>query len=255
VLSGITVVKVGGNELEDAAWVAALATAVASLPGAKVLVHGGGREVSALQRRLGMEPEWRDGLRLTTPEALRATRMVLSGEVNKRLVGALRVAGADALGISGEDGGLLRARLAAGGTLGRVGEVEEVRYGVLLRLLDAGFTPVVSPLAAGPDGEPLNLNADAAAAAIAAALGAAALCLVSNVPGLLQGGVVVADVGAEQVERWIGSGVAQGGMVPKLRAAAAAAPSVGEVRIGDLSLLRGGGGTRVRGAARCAAPT
>lgn len=249
----LTVVKVGGNELEDAAWVGALAAALAALPGAAVVVHGGGREVSALQRRLGVEPEWRDGLRVTTPEALQVLRMALSGVVNKRLVGALIEAGVEALGVSGEDAALLCARTARGGLLGRVGEVEEVRDGVLRRLLAAGFTPVVSPVARGADGEPLNVNADDAAAAVAAALGAERLLFVSNVPGVLREGRVVPALDTDEVEMWIEAGIATDGMRPKLRAAATAAAAVGEVRLGGLAILGDGrAGTRVGGRRRAA---
>jgi acetylglutamate kinase len=255
VTEGPTVVKVGGNELEDAGWVASLAGALATLRGPTVVVHGGGREVSALQRQLGAEPEWRDGLRVTTPEALRVLRMTLSGVVNKRLVAALVAAGVEALGVSGEDAALVRARTARGGLLGRVGEVESVRADVLLRLIAVGFTPVVSPVARGLDGEPLNVNADDSAAAIAAALGAARLLFVSNVPGVLRDGRVAPAIGVDEVESWIEAGIATDGMRPKLRAAAAAARSVAEVRLGDLSVLGGGGtGTRVGQGAHVALP-
>ncbi|MET0397408.1 MAG: acetylglutamate kinase [Longimicrobiaceae bacterium] len=243
---GITVVKVGGNELDDAAWTARLARALARRGGSTVVVHGGGKEITALQRALGAEPEWRDGLRVTTGESVRAVAMVLSGVVNKRLVAALLTAGIDAVGISGEDGGLLRAVLLRGGALGRTGEVAEVRTRLLAAWLEQGLVPVVSPVSRGPDGGPLNVNADDAAAAVAAALGATELLFVSNVPGVLDGGAVLPEVAVDEVEALIEGGTASGGMAPKLRAAARAAAAAGRVRIGGLEMLEDqGAGTRV----------
>src|SRR5690606_36456061 len=116
-------------------WTARLAAAVAAYTSGTVLVHGGGKEVSDLQRTLGAEPEWFEGLRVTTPEALRAVSMVLSGVVNKRLVAALIGAGRMAAGVSGEDGPILEAVPALGGKLGRTGEVSNVRRELLTTLL------------------------------------------------------------------------------------------------------------------------
>jgi acetylglutamate kinase len=243
----LRVVKVGGNEIDDHAWTARLATAIATDAEPVVLVHGGGKEVTDLQRMLGAEPEWRDGLRVTTPEAIRAVSMVLSGVVNKRLVAALLGAGVDALGISGEDAALLCAMPARGGTLGRTGEITTVRAGLLITLLNAGMTPVVSPVSRGEDGGALNVNADDAAAAIATALGAAELMLVSNVPGVREGASVLTEVDVREVEELIASGTVSGGMAPKLRAAARVASAGVEVRIGGVEMLADPfAGTRVR---------
>lgn len=242
----ITVVKVGGNEVDDAAWLERLASAIAGFDGPVVLVHGGGKEVTALQRTLGAEPEWKDGLRVTSPEGMRAVAMVLSGLVNKRIVSALLTAGADAVGISGEDGGLLRAKVARGGAMGRIGEIERVRAELLRAWLAQGLTPVVSPVSRGPDGGALNVNADDAAAAVAASVEADELLFVSNVPGVLADGETLKDVAAEEVERLIEDGTAQGGMAPKLRAAARAAGTVARVRIGGLEMLKDStAGTRI----------
>lgn len=246
----VTVLKVGGNEVDEPAWVARFARAVAARGGRLVVVHGGGKEVTALQRLLGAEPEWRDGLRVTSDEAMRVVAMVLSGLVNKRLAAALVSAGVDAVGISGEDGGLLRARLAAGGSMGRTGEIEAVRADLLHVFLGQGLVPVVSPVSRGPDGAALNVNADDAAAALAAALGAAELLFVSNVAGVLSAGAVLEGVDADEVEALIADGTAAGGMAPKLRAAARASNGVGRVRIGGLEMLDDpGAGTRVGAAA------
>jgi acetylglutamate kinase len=240
VLSGPTVVKVGGNEIDDAAWLARFAAAVARHEGALVVVHGGGKEVTELQRALGAEPEWHEGLRVTTPAALRAVSMVLSGLLNKRIVSALISAGAEAAGLSGEDASLFRAVPAQGGRLGRTGTMEAVRPRALEALLGAGLVPVVSPVSRGPDGGALNVNADDAAAALAAAIGAARLLLVSNVPGVLRDDERLAAVSADEVEALVSGGVASGGMAPKLRAAArAAVGGVAEVRIGGLGMILG----------------
>lgn len=242
----VTVVKVGGNEVEDAAWVSELAGRVgACVP--LVVVHGGGREVSALQRQFGAEPEWRDGLRVSSGETVRLAAMVLSGVVNKRLVAALLTAGIDAVGLSGEDGALIAAEPVLGGALGRTGTVVSVRAGLLEGLLGLGHVPVVSPISRGADGAPLNVNADDVAAAVAAALGAERLLFVSDVDGVSAShGRTTAALGLEEIEDAIASGIVTGGMAPKLRAAARAAEAgVREVRIGGVDLLAGGAGTRV----------
>ncbi|HEX6924029.1 MAG TPA: acetylglutamate kinase [Longimicrobiaceae bacterium] len=246
-LSSVTVAKIGGNEIDDTLWLERLARIVAHRTTPLVVVHGGGREVTELQRTLGAEPEWRDGLRVTTPEGLRVVSMVLSGLVNKRLAALLIGAGVEAVGISGEDGGLLRAEPAQGGALGLTGEIREVRPQLLLSLLESGYVPVVSPVSRGPQGGALNVNADDAASAVATGVAAERFLLVSNIPGVLRDGTVIPEVKVEEVEGLISSGVASGGMAPKLRAAARAAKAgVREVRIGGLELLAGEGpGTRV----------
>jgi len=237
VSAGYRVVKVGGNEVDDDAWLASMARLVAAGPPC-VLVHGGGKEISALQRTLGAEPEWRDGLRYTGDESMRAVAMVLSGVVNKRIASAVIGAGGDALGISGEDGSLLRARVARGGALGRVGEIIEVRASLLRAVLSMGMVPVVSPVSRGEAGEPLNVNADDAAAAVAGALGSMELLLISNVDGVLENGVRIPRLASDRIDALIESGVAAGGMAPKLRAARRALEGgVGAVRIGGLDML------------------
>jgi acetylglutamate kinase len=253
-VSGVTVVKVGGNEVDDADWLGRLAAAVRRRGGHVVVVHGGGKEVTELQRVLGAEPEFRAGLRVTTPQTLRAVSMVLSGLVNKRVAAALIGAGLDAVGVSGEDGGILRAIVADGGAMGRTGKVVDVRVSLLRAWMAQGITPVLSPVSRGPDGGALNVNADDAAAAVAAALGADELLFVSNVPGVLADGVTMGEVDGGEVEALVAGGTASGGMAPKLRAAARAAFRVGTVRIGDLEMLRDpAAGTRVTAAAALAA--
>jgi acetylglutamate kinase len=193
--------------------------------------------------------EKRDGLRVTTPEIAEVVEMVLGGPVNRLLVGALRAAGLDAIGLSGVDGGLLAARPAAGGGgLGHVGEIAAVRASLLESLLLAGLTPVVAPIApAAEGGLPFNVNADHAAAAVAAALQADELLFISDIPGVEIDGVAQPTLAASEVEAMIELGVATDGMAAKLRAAAQAlAGGVRAVRIGDLDMLESAtAGTRL----------
>ena len=235
---GVRVVKVGGNELDRHAWVAECARALVNVAPV-VVVHGGGQAVSALSRRLSLPVEKRDGLRVTTPEIAEVVEMVLGGPVNRLLVSALRAAGLDAIGLSGVDGGLLAARPVAGG-LGQVGEIAAVRSSLLESLLLAGLTPVVAPVSPTTDGDgvPLNVNADHAAAAVAAALHADELLFVSNIPGVEIDGVAQPTLAASEVEAMIELGIATDGMAAKLRAAAQALEAgVRAVRIGDLDMF------------------
>jgi len=233
------VVKLGGNELDRPDWLAVCARALVRLDPV-VVVHGGGRAVSALSRRLGLPVEKRDGRRVTTPEVAEVVELVMAGPVNRQVVTALRAAGLDAVGLSGVDGGLLAAQPAPGG-LGHVGEIAGVRVALLESFLLAGLTPVIAPMApdvSGAAGPPLNVNADDAAAAIAAALGAAELLLVSDVPGVEVDGAVRPALEAGDVQTLIELGVAADGMAAKLRAATAALRGGARaVRIGDLRLL------------------
>ena len=243
-LAPVKVVKIGGNELDQPAWVEACSRALASAR-PLVVVHGGGKAVDALSRRLGLPVEKREGLRVTTAEVAEAVEMALVAATSRLLVSALRRAGLDALGVAGVDGGLFRARIGPG-RLGFVGEIVEVRTDVLQRLLAAGFTPVVAPVAPQPDvpesplsaAVPLNVNADHAAAAVAGALGAAELLFVSNVPGVEVDGVAQPTIAMAEIETLIARGVATNGMAAKLRAAAHALRSGARaVRIGDLRML------------------
>ena len=237
----VRVIKLGGNELDRPAWLEACARALVPLDPV-VVVHGGGRAVSSWSERLGLPVEKRDGLRVTTPEVAEVVELVLAGPVNRRVVAALRQAGLDAVGLSGVDGGLLTARPAEGApTLGHVGEIGQVRAALLESFLLAGLTPVIAPMAPGAgDGTttPLNVNADDAAAAIAGALRAAELLLVSDIPGVLVDGVAQPVLDGVEVESLIEVGAASDGMATKLRAARAALRAGARaVRIGDLHLL------------------
>jgi len=233
------VVKVGGNELDRPEWLDGLAGALARTDSPVVVVHGGGRAVDALSRRLGLPIEKRAGRRVTTLEVAEVVEMVLAGPVNRQVVAALRRAGLDAIGLSGADGGLLEAQPLAGEDLGHVGEITRVRGGLLESLLLAGLTPVVAPIApAGAAGVPLNVNADDAAAAVAGAIRAAELLFISDVAGLELEGVTQPAVATDEIETLIALGMAQGGMAAKLRAAARALEAGARaVRIGGPEML------------------
>lgn len=244
----LTVVKAGGAWLEGGPPESEL-TALAERPGDLVVVHGGGHEISRWQERCGLETEWADGLRVTRGDSVPLTSMVLSGWMNKGLASALHGAGRPSVGISGQDGGLIRAVPLDRERYGAVGRVDAVDTSLTNTLLSGGFTPVVSPVSEGPDG-PLNVNADAAAVALASALGADRLLLISDVPGVLVDGSLLPFVDPDQAEELEETGHVTGGMQVKVDQAIEAAADVPEVFIGGSELLHElGQGTRVMGEA------
>ena len=187
------VIKYGGHAMTDDALRLAFAQDVVFLRYAgllPVVVHGGGPQISAQLDRLGIETTFRAGLRVTTPEAMDVVRMVLTGQVNREVVGLVNEHGPFAVGMSGEDAHLLTARRLRATVdgevidLGQVGEVETVNPGAVLALLADGRIPVISSVARSQSGEILNVNADTAAAAVAVALGAAKLIVLTDVEGL-----------------------------------------------------------------------
>jgi acetylglutamate kinase len=191
-----------------------------------VLVHGGGPQVDTMLRRVGKEPEFRDGLRVTDAETLEIVRMVLVGKINRDLVATINSQAGDepvAVGVSGEDAGLLTVT-PRDPSLGFVGDVTKVRAELIHRLLDDGLTPVVSTIGADAEGQPYNVNADEAARAIAAAMRAEKIVYLTAAPGLL-GDVndessLVPRLTAAELHQRIGNGSIAGGMIPKLRACA-----------------------------------
>jgi len=238
------VIKVGGNDLDQPGFVGALAAAVARLAADRqcVLVHGGGRAINEVGRAFGLQPAYVDGQRVTDQAALDVAEMVLSGQVNKQIVRALLAAGVDALGLSGVDRGLLRVEPWAAG-LGRVGRIVAVRADVLRDLGAAGVVPVVSPISLGADGA-YNVNADHAAGAIAAALGAARAVFVTNVPGVRAENGVLPRLSVAETRDLIARGVINGGMIPKVQAAlAAVGAGVRQAMLTDLAGLAAGTGT------------
>lgn len=223
------IVKVGGSLVEGPG-IGTVARDLVLLGQAgvrAVLVHGGGPAISRLSERLGHEPRFVDGLRVSDAATVDAAEMVLSGTLNKRLVGWIAAHGGRAAGISGRDGGMVRVRPhAEAGRLGRVGEVERIDPALLEALLSAGFLPVVSPVAAGPGGVPYNVNADTLAAALAGALGAEKLLVVTDVQGVLvdrgDGPNLCAELGPGELLRLVAEGIVSRGMVPKAKACIAA---------------------------------
>lgn len=240
------IIKIGGNEMNKPGFLDDLARQIAALTGSEplVIVHGGGQEIAALQSRLGIEPVKIDGLRVTDADSLAVAQMVLSGQTNKTIVIALLAAGVDAVGFSGVDGGLLRCRKKQHPTadLGLVGEIVAVRADFLEHFAGRGIVPVISPISLGQDGQTYNVNADEAAGAIAAALGADRLDFVSNVPGVVAGGRRLSSLTPATAEALISEGVVRDGMIPKVRTALdALRQGVAQVRIVDLAGLASGG--------------
>ena len=235
------VIKVGGRPQLDPALPSALALAQRTAPGSLIVVHGGGDEVSTLQRMYGVEARFAGGRRVTSALDLEIVRMALSGSANKRLVSALLDAGVAAIGLSGEDGALLTADPLDPAQFGHVGTPSKVNVALLEHLLAGGYLPVLSPVSRSTDpgiGATLNVNGDDAAAAIAAALGADELLLVSDVAGVLLGGQPVAALGPEDAQRLIDDGTARGGMAAKLQAALSALDGgVQRVRISDIAAI------------------
>ena len=198
-----------------------------------VLVHGGGTAISGWLKRLGKEARFINGLRVTDDETMDLVTMTLAGQVNKQLVSEIQRNGGRAIGICGMDGGLIRARLLDP-RLGRVGEVEQVNLDPLRALVSAGYIPVVAPIALGPDGLALNLNADTAAAALAAAMGAEKAIFLTDVPGVLDAdGRLISELTARETQRLIAEKVISGGMIPKVEAALRALDGVRRSHIID----------------------
>jgi acetylglutamate kinase len=235
------VIKVGGRTQSDPALIAALSVAHAASSGSLIVVHGGGDEVSALQRLYGVEAQFRAGRRVTSALDLHIVRMALSGSANKRLVAALVDAGVAAIGLSGEDAGLLTATPLDMDRYGFVGVPSRVRSALLTQLLELGYLPVLSPVARSESAEcgpTLNVNGDDAAAAIAVALGAEELLFVSDVEGVLVDAAPAGSIGTEDVQRLIDQGIAVGGMTAKLQAGLVALEGgVDRVRISDIAAI------------------
>jgi acetylglutamate kinase len=231
------VIKYGGNAMVDESLKAAFATDVVFLRtvGVKpVVVHGGGPQISSMLGRLGITSEFRGGLRVTTPEAMDVVRMVLMGQVNRELVGLLNAHGPLAIGLSGEDAGLFTAArkgVEVDGEevdLGLVGEVTEVRPEAVVDLINAGRIPVVATVAPDEEGQVHNINADTAAGALAAALGAERLIVLTDVEGLYRdwpnSTEVIHQIAVDDLAAMLPT--LASGMIPKMEAC------VGAVRAG-----------------------
>jgi acetylglutamate kinase len=234
-----------------------------------VVVHGGGPQIGAMLKKLGVESRFVDGLRVTDKATAEVAEMVLSGAINKEIVGWIMQAGGTAIGLSGKDGGLVTASKVTRTTkdpdsqieqaidLGFVGEPTTVDTTVIDAACAAGMIPVIAPIAAGADGATYNINADTMAGAIAAALGAARLFLLTDVPGVLdKQGSLLTDLTPADIARLKDDGTISGGMIPKLETCVKAveagceAAVVLDGRVGHAMLLEfftsRGAGTLVR---------
>ena len=241
--------KVGGNELDKPGFLKDLAGTIEAIDEPTVIVHGGGRAIAAMESRLGLKSIKVDGLRVTNAQSLVVSQMVLSGHANKNIVAAFLVAGVDAVGLSGVDGGLLRCvkKQHPAADLGYVGHIVKVYPSLVQSLVDQGITPVISPISLGVDGQIYNVNADEAAGAIAAAMNASVLNFISDVPGVLdQEGRPILKLSPAQTENLIQQGVIRNGMLPKVKAALKVLDlGVPKARILNLDGLLNGSGTEI----------
>jgi acetylglutamate kinase len=226
------VVKYGGHAMGEEALAESFGADIALLKQVgmnPVIVHGGGPQINAMLKRLAIQSTFVDGLRVTDASMVEVVEMVLAGTVNKHVATLITRAGALAVGISGKDGGLIRARKLRRTTvdpdsriervldLGFVGEPEHVDARVIHALTGGGLVPVIAPVGVGPDGETYNINADTVAAAVAGALGATRLLMLTDVPGVLnKEGQLISELTIADVEAGIASGMISGGMIPKV---------------------------------------
>ena len=192
-----------------------------------VIVHGGGPQIGALMKRLGKEPRFVGGMRVTDEETVEIVEMVLVGKINKEIVGLINHHGGKAVGLSGKDASMLRARrrphrLPSGDEvdLGLVGQIEAVNTEPIRLLEEAGFIPVIAPVGVGAAGETYNINADLVAGEVAAALRAEKLIHLTDVQGILaEDGRLVSTLSRKEAERLVDAGVIEGGMLPKVESA------------------------------------
>jgi len=226
------VVKYGGHAMGDPALAQDFAADIVLLKACginPVVVHGGGPQIGAMLKKVGVESEFVDGLRVTDKETARIAEMVLSGSINKELVSWINLAGGRAIGISGKDAGFVKAsklrrtlqdpdsNIERILDLGFVGEPDTVDRSLIDTMSDAGLIPVIAPVAMGHDGHSYNINADTMAGAVAAALGAARLFLLTDVAGVLdKHGELLTDLDPSAVKRLQDDGTISGGMIPKL---------------------------------------
>lgn len=232
------VVKYGGNAMIDDALKASFARDIVLMQAVgmrPIVVHGGGPQIGELLERLNIESRFVDGMRVTTEETMDVVEMVLGGLVNKEIVSLLNLAGGRAMGLTGKDGQLIRAKqlkierkspeLEAPEIIdiGHVGQVESIDTRVLTMLTENDVIPVVAPIGVGPKGESYNINADLVAGKLAEVLKAEKLMLLTNTAGVLdQAGLVVTGLVSDEVRTLIEDGTISGGMLPKVRCALSA---------------------------------
>ncbi|WP_297000713.1 acetylglutamate kinase [uncultured Dialister sp.] len=216
------VAKYGGNAMTDPQLKKSVMQDILllQLVGVKViLVHGGGPEISAMLKKLSIESHFENGLRITDDDTMEVVQMVLAGKVNKSLAADLSALGGRAVGLCGIDGGLIKVH-QKNEKLGHVGEIDEINTKILDDLLDGGFIPVISSIGIDDDGNPYNINADTAAAKIAAALHAESMVVMSNINGVLRDkddeNSLISQMSLADAEELKKSGIIAGGMIPKV---------------------------------------
>jgi len=266
------VVKYGGHALGDAGAAREFAMDIVLLKAVginPIVVHGGGPQIGAMLERLGVESEFFEGLRVTNAETARIAEMVLSGAINKELVGWISQAGGRAIGISGKDGDFVRAEKVRRSVsdpesliekvvdLGFVGEPAMVDRTIIDTISDAGMIPIIAPVGVDADGQTYNINADTMSGAVASAMNAARLFLLTDVPGVLdKKGTLLTDLSPDMIGQLKADGTASGGMIPKLETCAKAvedgveAAVILDGRVPHAMLLeiftRSGAGTMIR---------
>lgn len=217
--NGTIVIKIGGNDMDDPAFVQGIAQSVAANKnsGTAVLIHGGGRAISEMLQAMKINPQYKNGQRVTDAATLEIAEMVLSGKINKRLVLALLNAGVEAVGLSGVDRQLLQVE-PWGADMDLVGRIIHVRTELLEAFRLESVVPVISPISVGPGGR-YNVNADHAAGRVAGALQAEKAVFISNVPGVLIDGKLAKKISKTEAKALIEDGIIFGGMIPKVNAA------------------------------------
>ncbi|WP_029889030.1 acetylglutamate kinase [Polycyclovorans algicola] len=220
------VVKYGGNAMADDTMIHAFARDIVLMKAVgmnPVVVHGGGPQIGAHLEKLGKTSTFIEGLRVTDGETMDVVEMMLGGLVNKAVVAAINRQGGRAVGLTGKDGGMIRARklaLASGKDIGQVGEIDQIDPRVIENLETGGFIPVIAPIGFGEHGEAYNINADTAAGKLASVLKAEKLILLTNITGLLdKQGKVLTGLTVDQVKALIADGTIYGGMLPKIECA------------------------------------
>jgi acetylglutamate kinase len=224
------VIKFGGNAMVDEALKSSFAQDIVLLKQVgvnPVIVHGGGPQIGKLLEQIGKKSRFIEGMRVTDNETMDVVEMVLGGQVNKQIVSLINRHGGRAVGLTGKDGGMIRARkMKLGGSdiaandLGQVGEVESIDPAVVAMLEHGDFIPVIAPIGVGADGSSYNINADLVAGELAKVLDAEKLLLLTNTPGVLDpDGNLLTGLSAAETERLIADGVIHGGMLPKVSCA------------------------------------
>lgn len=220
-MEGIVVMKCGGSTVDELSPEFFHSIAAMKQMGKKpIIVHGGGPAINDMLVQRQIKPEFVDGLRKTTAEVLETAEMILSGKVNKHIVSSFQQTNATAFGLSGVDGGLIKASPINLDTLGYVGKVEEINAALLEQIIQNDFIPVIAPIAADIHGGKLNINADVAAAAVAQAMQAEELIFVTDVDGVLIEGRLAETLAVPEIDRLVQNGTIYGGMIPKVKAAA-----------------------------------